>query len=145
MGLIDASVIEDGGLVTVDSAPIIYLLDGNSKFTPHFMPIFQDIEKGRIRAVISSVTIAEVLSGPLKQGNEVLADRYYRALTSGEGWTVHDLNSEISFLSARIRVQYRLKLPDAIQIATAIDSGSSALVTHDRDFKEMDEIPVLGI
>lgn len=35
----------------------------------------------------------------------------------------------------RIRVRYGLKLPDAIQVATAIKTGSSALVTHDRDFR----------
>jgi len=145
MGIIDSSILEDGALITIDSAPIIYILDGKTDFANIFIPLFQDIEDGRIRAVISAITILEVLSGPLKHGNEILADRYYKALTSGGGWKVQDINAEIGFIAARIRIQYKLKLPDAIQIATAVFTGSSALVTHDRDFKGMEEILILGI
>ena len=39
----------------------------------------------------------------------------------------------------------RLKLPDAIQVATAIQTGSSALITHDRDFRNIDEILIMGL
>lgn len=145
MGLINPSIIKDGESITLDSAPIIYILDGNPKFASGFLPLFQDIESGRIRAVISPITIAEVISGPLNKNNEILVDRYYKMFTSTEGWFIQDMNAEISMIAARIRTQYRLKLPDAIQIATTIYSGSTALVTHDRDFKGLDEVTILGI
>jgi predicted nucleic acid-binding protein len=74
-----------------------------------------------------------------------LAGRYYEALSSGPNWQVRELTAEISFLAARIRIRYHLKLPDAIQIATAIQTGSSALITHDRDFYGVDEIKIIGI
>jgi predicted nucleic acid-binding protein len=32
---------------------------------------------------------------------------------------------------------------DAIQLATALLSGSAALVTHDRDFRDVRDIPIL--
>ena len=134
-----------GSRVTIDSAPIIYLLEGHATFLPPYLPLFERIEQGEIQAVVSVVTLAEVLAGPLKNGNEILADRYYRALTSGSNWRVQEMDAELSFIAARIRVRYGLKLPDAIQVATAIHSGSMALVTHDRDFSSVDEIQVLGI
>ncbi len=74
-----------------------------------------------------------------------MASRYYEVLTSGSHWLVQELTAEISFLAARIRIRYHLKLPDAIQIATAIHTGSSALITHDRDFHGVDEIKIIGI
>ncbi len=107
--------------------------------------MFERVDAGEIHAVISVVTLAEVLAGPLKNGNEIIADRYYRVLTNSVNWRVQEMDSELSFVASRIRVRYGLKLPDAIQVATAIHSGSVALVTHDRDFSAVDEIPIYGV
>ena len=143
--MIDLGSIEDNGLVTLDTAPIIYILEDHPQYAELFIPLFQQIEAGRLLAVISPVTIAEVVAGPLSSGNEILANRYIKALTSGSHWMVQELTAELSFVAARIRIRYRLKLPDAIQVATAIQTGSSALITHDRDFRDVDEIAILGI
>ena len=47
-------------------------------------------------------------------------------------------------LAARVRIRHRLKLPDAIQVATAIEQGCHALITHDRDFGRVGEVLILG-
>lgn len=143
--MIDFSHIAVGAQVTIDTAPIIYLLEGNSQFLKQFLPLFERIEAGEIDAVVSVVTLAEVLAGPLRNGNEILADRYFRTLRSGSNWQIQEMDAELAFMAARIRVRYSLKLPDAIQVATAIHSGSIALVTHDRDFSSVDEIQILGL
>ena len=44
--------------------------------------------------------------------------------------------------AAQLRAQYGLKLPDAMQLATAIDIGASALVTLDRDFFAVQGLPI---
>jgi len=44
----------------------------------------------------------------------------------------------------RLRLVHRLKLPDAIQLATAVHEGCAALVTHDRDFAGVTDLPILG-
>jgi predicted nucleic acid-binding protein len=36
-----------------------------------------------------------------------------------------------------------LKLPDAIQLATALDIGAAAFVTHDRDFSQVTGVQIL--
>ena len=46
-------------------------------------------------------------------------------------------------MAAQLRVQYRLKSPDAVQLASALDIGAVALVTHVRDFSEVLDFPVL--
>jgi predicted nucleic acid-binding protein len=136
--------LPQGARVTVDTAPIIYLLEGNVRFLPRFMPLFERIDEGSLQGVISAVTLAEVLAGPLKRGNEILADRYYQALAGSRQWQLLPVDGALAFTAARIRVGYGLKLPDALQVATAVRSGSTALVTHDRDFSRVDEIRILG-
>jgi len=144
VGVIDFSSIEDGAQVTIDTAPLIYLFENNAAFLKYYLPLFERIEAGEIHGVLSVVTLAEVLAGPLKAGNEILADRYYRLLTNSIHWRIEDMNAELAFVASRIRANHNLKLPDAIQVATAIYSGSVGLVTHDRDFAEVKEIRIWG-
>lgn len=143
--MIDFSRLEEGAWVVVDTAPIIYLLEENPTFLASYLPLFEAIEAGRFHGVVSTITLAEVLGGPLKSGDEILADRYYQALTASSHWRVQEVNAPLSFMAARIRERYGLKLPDAIQVATTIYTNASALVTHDRDLSGVSEIPILGI
>ena len=53
------------------------------------------------------------------------------------------LSTAVASLAAQLRVQYRLKLPDAVQLASALDIGAAALVTHDQDFSVVQGLPVL--
>jgi predicted nucleic acid-binding protein len=131
-----------GSTVFVDSAPIIYVLDGNPRFAPAFLELFRAIEAGRLKAVTSTVTLAEVLSGPLKAGDQVLAARYRAALEAGPGWSLMDLTADLAQSAAAVRSAHRLKLPDAIQVATALAAGAVCLVTADRDFAGVTEIRV---
>ncbi len=122
------------GRVLVDSAPIIYFLEGHHEFAARFEALFTQAESGNYELVISTVTLVEVLTGPLRQGNEKLAHAYRQALTSPSTWIVADLTPEIAHRAARIRSETRLRVPDAVQVATALEMSCSALITHDRDF-----------
>lgn len=106
--------------------------------------VFARAAEGDIGIVISAITLAEVLSGPLAAGNEVLAEQYRLALTEGNGWNVHPVTDTLAVTAARVRAKYRLRLPDAIQLATAIEAGAYALITHDRDFRRARELRVLS-
>ena len=49
----------------------------------------------------------------------------------------------IAISAARLRARYRLRLSDAAQLATALQCGAQALVSHDRDFAGCDDLPIL--
>lgn len=89
---------------------------------------------------LTPITLAEVLSGPHKAGQTALAARYEQALAQFE-WV--NLSPSIANLAAQLRARYGLKLPDALQLAAALDIGAAALVTHDRDFSKVEGLPVL--
>jgi predicted nucleic acid-binding protein len=57
---------------------------------------------------------------------------------------VRDTNADIAMLAARLRLRHALKLPDAIQLATAVHAGCFALISRDRDFSNVTDVLVLG-
>lgn len=136
--------IPEGATVTVDSAPIIYVLEGHMRFGPAYAALFQSAEDGRNQLVISTITLAEVMAGPLRARNEALAERYRLALTESVGWMIQDVTADVAERAARIRVDHALRLPDAIQVATALVSASYGLVTHDRDFSSIAVLPIIS-
>jgi predicted nucleic acid-binding protein len=134
------AALADGALLLMDSAPIIYFLEGHAKFSPIFKPFFVAHDSGRVQFAVTTISLAEVLTGPLQAGDEALVERYRAIL---ESWQVVDLTAEIAANAARLRASLRLKLADAVQAASAISINADALVTHDRDFSRVHTLRVL--
>ncbi len=135
--------VPDGATVLVDTNPIIYLLEGSSLAAP-FRSLFESIESGRIQALVTPITVAEVVSGPSQAGKEALVERYRRAITQAPGWSIRNIDAGVAVLAARLRLRHGLKLPDAIQLAVALEEGCYALITHDRDFGAVTDVLILG-
>ncbi len=141
MGPLDISGLPDQALLLLDSNPLIYRLESNARLGARFATIFEAHRAGKLRFAVTTITIAEVMVGPLRAGNELLA-REYKALL--ESWTVVPLNSQLAESAARLRALLRLALPDAIQAAAAIAINAAALVTYDRDFSRVTGIRVIS-
>lgn len=141
MGALDLSGLPDGALVLLDSAPIIYQLEANPRHAPRFRSLFDRQEAGTILFAITTISLAEVLTGPLRAGEEALAKRY-RAIM--ESWQVVPLTADIAESAARLRATLALKLADAVQVASAIAINADALVTHDRDFSGVKALRILS-
>ena len=132
--------LPQGCTVLVDTAPWIYILEDHPEFAPRFVGLFDDAEQGHVQLALTTVTLAEVLTGPFKAKQPALAKRYEKTLGR---YRVVPLSAQVAALAAQLRMQYRLKLPDAVQLASALDIGAAALVTHDRDFSKVLDFPVL--
>jgi hypothetical protein len=65
--------LPEHALLLVDSAPVIYCLEGHAKFGPYFRPLFDAHAAGRFGFAVTTITIAEVLTGPLTAGDEALS------------------------------------------------------------------------
>ena len=132
--------LSTGATVLVDTAPWIYLLEDHPAFAVRFEGLFDAAARGEIELALSTVTLAEILTGPYKAGQTALAKRYEAVLNT---YRVVQLTTTMASLATQLRVQYRLKLPDAVQLASALDIGAAALVTHDRDFSAVQGLPIL--
>lgn len=129
-----------GSTVLVDSAPWIYVLEGRPHYAEKFTGLFEAAAQQELQLALSTITLSEILAGPYKSGHTALAKRYEKALAS---YRVVELSAPIAVLAAQLRSRFALKLPDAIQVATALDVGADALVTHDWDFSKVRGISVL--
>jgi predicted nucleic acid-binding protein len=138
---VERAEVADGSLLLVDTAPIVYLLEGHPRLAARFRPIFERHARAELALAVTTVTIAEVLAGPIAVADEALVRRYRNTL---ESWQVVDLSADIAESAARLRIALRLKLPDAIQAASALAIGAEALVTHDRDFARLSGLRVLA-
>jgi predicted nucleic acid-binding protein len=137
---LDFTGLPPDALVLVDSAPIIHVLEDHPKLAPRFRPLFEAHAAGELRFAVTTITIAEVLTGPMKAGDEALARRYRAIL---ESWRPVALDADIAEGAARLRASLRLGLADAVQAASALSINAAALVTHDRDFSRVRSLRVL--
>jgi len=128
-------------LLLVDSAPIIYFLEGHPKLARRFKPLFEAHAQGRLRFAVPTVTVAEVLTGPLRVADEALARRYRAIL---ESWQLVELDIDIAESAARLRASLGLRSADAVQVASALAVNAAALVTHDRDFSHLRSLRVIS-
>jgi predicted nucleic acid-binding protein len=133
--------LPEGALLLVDSAPIIYVLEGHPSFGPRFKPLFEAHADGRLRFAVTTITVAEVLTGPLQAGDDALAQRYRAIL---ESWQPIPLDLDIAESAARLRASLGLKLADAVQAASALAANAAALVTHDRDFSRVRALRIIS-
>lgn len=133
--------LPEHAVLLVDTAPIIYVIEDHAQLAPLFKPLFERHAAGQFRFAVTTLTLAEVLTGPLSAADEVLAERYRVTLKS---WYVVDLDADIAESAARLRASLRLKLADAVQAASALAISADALVTHDRDFSRLKSLRIIG-
>ena len=136
--------LPDGARVLIDSNPLIYLLESNP-LAAAFRGVFRDVEAGRLIAVVTPITLAETLAGPIAAGNDVMTSRYRAFLCENHRYEFHPVDAALAETAARVRVSERLKLPDAVQLAAALAHRCDALITHDRGFRHVQGLAVLGL
>lgn len=73
----------------------------------------------------------------------MLAARYQQILVGTQNVTSRYVKENVALTAADLRARYRLKTPDAIQLATAISEECEAFLTNDRDLRRVTEISVL--
>lgn len=123
-----------GQTVFIDTAPLIYFIEEHETYGSIVTPLFEAADKGQIELVTSVISLLEVLVHPLRNDDEHLAQRYNDILMSAPHLTMLSITAQVAQHAAELRATQNLKTPDAIQLATALDQGTSALITNDRDF-----------
>lgn len=93
--------------------------------------VLQLVESGTFTAVTSAITVAELLAGPAFERDEIALRHTLLRLRRFPNLRIIPMGTRIAARAARVRVTTRLKLPDAIQIATAQVAGADAILTND--------------
>lgn len=93
------------------------------------------------RLLTSQFSRLECRTKPLRSGDLVVLDLYDRFFQSGD-LQIIPVTLQVIEEATRIRAEYRLKSPDAIQLASAFVGGAVAFLTGDKQLKRFNEVPV---
>ena len=127
-------------LIFLDTAPVIYYIERHPTFFPLVRSIFESLSDGYLRAVSSPITLAECSIVSYRQGLLELQNLVADALVRNESVTFRITDELVAIEAVKMRIKYGLKLPDAIQIATAIVSNCDAFLTNDIALSKVTEI-----
>ena len=144
MGLTDLrSLLRRHRRLAVDSNIFIYQLELNPLYADLADEVFLWVEQPGHTAFTSTITVTEVLIQPLRDGDNRRIRQFYGLFSTYPNllWIAPDLL--IADFAARIRAQHRLRTPDALQAATAIQSGATGFVTNDFAFERVAEFETL--
>lgn len=133
------------GPIGLDTAVFIYFIEEHPEYLPVVEPIFAGIDGGRWEGLTSTVTLLETLVVPYRAGNVQLAAQYEALLARGRGLRLVDLDRPLLRAAAHLRARYRLRTPDALQIAAALAGGCTAFVTNDRRLPEIPGLRILDL
>lgn len=128
--------------IALDTSIFICHLEANAACADMAAEVFAWLERSTHTAVTSSLTMTELLVPPYRAGNEALVNQYYGLLSLFPHleWVAPDL--AIADAAAQIRALYRLRTPDALQAATAVCRGATAIITNDAAFARVPQIEV---
>ena len=135
-----------GKTVGMDTAPLICFIEENPAYIEIVDPFFEAVERNEFTVVTSIVTLLEVLVHPVRAGDTKLAQRYRDLLFHSKGLTTISLTQEIAEEAARLRGTYRkIRTPDAIHIATAINANASFFLTNDMSLPSLSNLKILQL
>ncbi len=135
-----------GAIVGLDTSPIIYYLEAYPDWGPLVRPLFETrIEPGDNLAVTSTISLAEVLVKPLQTGRHDLAATYKAFVKASAHLGLEGITPEIAERAADLRARYHpsLRLPDACQVAAALEAKATLFVTNDARLRRVTELRVL--
>lgn len=124
--------------IALDTNVFIYQLEANPRYVRLTDPIFAWLEQPGHAGITSTITMTELLVPAYRASDEARVDEFFALLTTYPNleWIAPDL--EIADMAARIRAKHRLRTPNAIQAATAVQAQATALVTNDPVFERVE-------
>lgn len=129
--------------IGLDTNIFIYFLQNRPRCGAWCASMFDRIERGHNLAVISTVTLLELLVQPYREQKEELAQKIFALTSTYPKIEWIPVSLALADRAAELRVRYRLSTPDAIQLATAIGRKATRFYGNDRSLRRVKEIDCL--
>ena len=123
--------IDAGKIVLLDTNCIIYYMEDHDEYADALEEVFTNIQTGRNQALISVLTLLEILVKPKKEDNIFPENRYKLMLANYPNLSMVDVGYRISDIASRLRAKHKVKTPDAIILATCIMKKVDYFITND--------------
>ena len=93
--------------------------------------ILQLIDDGEVHGVVSAIVVAELCAGYHEFHELTEKDELLTQLRTNPNYEIVKLDLDVADEAGRIRSATRLRLPDAILVASSLIANAPILVTHD--------------
>jgi uncharacterized protein len=128
-------------IVYLDTNCVIYFVELNPTWWPKVTTKLAGLRAAGHELAVSDLTRAKCLVGPYVSGDAtVLAS--YQAFFADPAIKVLLLTKAVCERAARLRADYRFKLPDALHLAAAIAHGCGLFLTSDAKLAKCKDIIV---
>ena len=124
-----------GRSVYLDTNIFIYAVEGYQPEQAFIGGLLAALEQGRFAAVTSELTLAELLVKPFEPGREDVVSIYSGLLQPSDHLAVMPVGRGILIEAARQRAALRIRMPDAIHVASALAAHCDMFLTNDRRLK----------
>lgn len=132
------SAVPDGSRILLDSVSVVYYLERNATYFALAAEWMERVNAGRLTAAASVLLLSEVLVPAYRAGKPAAARQARSALERIPNFEIVEVDAAVSDAAARLRAEYSLRMPDALQVATALNEGAGWLVTNDHRLRRVE-------
>jgi len=132
--------ITDYSLISLDTNIFVYYFDSNSTFFPEVKDIFTQIDVAKVKILLPVMVFAEILSHPPLTENQIT--EYSSFFEENDLFLFKNVDTKVAKTAAFLRRKYKIKILDAIILASAIESGADVFITADSKLQKVEEIEV---
>jgi predicted nucleic acid-binding protein len=127
-----------GKTALIDSNIIIYLTDSVSPYAALSRRLFEMIEFGEVSALISIISVGEVMQGPLKKGLDQTALAVKDYLLNFPNLFCEPMtNKVLDIIGNDNRIQWsKLRTVDSFIIASGLKNRVDKIISNDQHFKQ---------
>lgn len=130
-------------LLYIETAPFIYYTENRPGYVDTMRAIFQGVLDQQMSIVTSTIALAECLPKPLKENDRAVVKAYETLFQNTKEIRLVPVDAAVARRCADLRAQYNLRTPDALHVATAIETGCDIFLTNDLTLKRVKEVRVL--
>jgi predicted nucleic acid-binding protein len=129
----------------LDANVFIYAYETQGLRADAAWQVLDAIERGEFAGITSELTLAEVLVGPLRRKDDELAGHYHEILSSEGGFNVIVVERPMLIEAAFFRSVMKLKLPDAIHVATARAHQCRYMISDDKRLPQAGGLRIVNL
>jgi predicted nucleic acid-binding protein len=131
--------IKSFSVIGLDTAIFIYHFEENPTYLPMTRELLSSIEMGERKGVTSAITLMEIIVKPLALGQIDVARKYEAMLVNFPNLDIIDLDRDVIRQAARLRAEYRIRPPDALQVGASLLYGADVFITNDGLLKRLQD------
>nr|VFJ45894.1 MAG: Predicted nucleic acid-binding protein, contains PIN domain [Candidatus Kentron sp. DK]VFJ47603.1 MAG: Predicted nucleic acid-binding protein, contains PIN domain [Candidatus Kentron sp. DK] len=123
----------EGRRVYFDANIFIYLLEGYKELEWQIEEIRSSLVLGECEIFTSELTLCEILVYPLGNQDNNSVEQYRAFLERSGAFQLIPTSKDTYIRASEYRALLRLRTPDAIHVATALESECDIFLTNDRN------------